>query len=87
MSATREAVIAALMSQNLNNGERRCVMWQFPGVCPMGDFFTALWEALKRADSENLNRLSLGFPEDAQALRDFRSGVLGAKIERFGVEF
>jgi len=38
----------------------------------LGGFETALWDALERADSTNLDALAKGFPEHVAALRNFR---------------
>ena len=87
MSAAREAINEALLSEELNDGEKECIQWQFPNVVPLPGFKAVLWEAMKRADSENLFRLRLGFPEEVDALRAFRNGELGEKVKKYGVEF
>lgn len=51
-----------------------------------GGFETALWDALERADSTNLDALAKGFPEHVAALRNFyhQAGywdALRAKVE------
>ena len=51
-----------------------------------GGFETALWDALERADSTNLDALAKGFPEHVAALRNYRHQLgywpnLVAKIE------
>jgi len=58
---------------NLNMGERHLVDWQYGGL---GGFFTALWDAIRRADGGNLDRLGKGFPEDVEAYRRY-SGEAG----------
>jgi hypothetical protein len=36
-----------------------------------GGFYMALWEAIFRADGNNLAKLSKGFPEEVQAYMNF----------------
>ncbi len=42
--------------------------WQYR-MC--GDFQTALWDAITRADEDNLDRLASGFPVEVRAYRLF----------------
>ena len=50
--------------KTLNEGERSLVNWQY---AMMGGFEECLWGAIKRADTHNLNRISMGFPEHVEA--------------------
>ena len=52
----------------LTEGERFIVSWQYH---LQNSFFTALAEAISRADIFNLARLEKGFPEEDRAYRDF----------------
>ncbi len=53
---------------NLTSGERFIFDWQYRMA---GGFNTALVEAISRADEDNLDRLSLGFPEEVEAYKNF----------------
>jgi hypothetical protein len=46
---------------SLTKSERFIVKWQY-GI--LGDFHAALIEAIKRADTDNLEKLRQGFPEE-----------------------
>lgn len=37
-----------------------------------GSFSTALWDAMQRADWVNIQKFSIGFPEEYQAFIDWR---------------
>jgi hypothetical protein len=64
----------------INDGERRLIEWQFRCA---SDFYGRLMAAISYADSDNLDRIAKGFPEEAQAYRDFaHTGDLGRKVER-----
>jgi len=64
------------------DGERSYLKFQFR---MSGGFWTQMWEAMHRADPENLARLSLAFPEEVAALRAWRVGDLAQRFERAGV--
>ncbi len=66
-----------------NAGERSLYRSHYDSL---GGFETALWDALERADSTNLDALAKGFPEHVAALRNFRHqpgywDALRAKVE------
>ena len=66
-----------------NAGERSLYRSHYDSL---GGFETALWDALERADSTNLDALAKGFPEHVAALRNYYHvagywDVLRAKIE------
>jgi hypothetical protein len=50
----------------LDEYERAIIKWQYK---MHGSFFTHLWDAIWRADEENLRRLELGFPIEVKAYR------------------
>ena len=52
----------------LTDGERFIVEWQFSFA---GGFKTALADAIRRADEYHLNLLSLGFPDEVEAYRNY----------------
>jgi hypothetical protein len=53
---------------NLNYGERELVKWQYKKLSGFGD---ALWLAIQRADTNNLDALEKGFPDQVIAYRRF----------------
>ena len=63
----------------IENGYDRYLKFQFHVE---GHFFTMLFEAISRADEDNLNKLALGFPEEVDAFKIWTrigSGRLVAK--------
>ena len=67
----------------ITEGERSLYRHHYDSL---GGFETALWDALERADSTNLDALAKGFPEHVAALRNFRHqhgywDALRAKVE------
>ena len=50
-----------------------------------GDFYTALWEAIKRADDENLGRLAQGFPVEVKGFLEWNRGNLADELRKKGV--
>jgi hypothetical protein len=55
----------------LNVGELELIQTQYNG--DLGNFKTALWEAIRYADQSNLKRLSTAFPEQVAAYVKFTS--------------
>ena len=53
---------------SLSKGERFVYDWQFD---ISGSFNKALAEAISRSENSNLYRLSLGFPEEVEAMIQF----------------
>lgn len=69
-----------LSHPSITDGEHTLLKWQHGGN---GHFFTALWEAIIRADLGNLRRLEAGFPSEVQAYRDFaHAGDFAKKVDR-----
>jgi hypothetical protein len=54
----------------MNQGEKHLVDWQHK---MSGSFFTKLFDCMASADSENLDRMRLAFPEEADALYRFKN--------------
>jgi hypothetical protein len=52
----------------LTKGEEFIVKWQYR---MLGDFKTALIEAICLADSQNLERLRLGFPDEVEGYLNY----------------
>lgn len=50
-----------------------------------GDFFTALFDAIKLADDQNLERLRLGFPIEVTGFVEWNRGSLAEKLREKGV--
>lgn len=47
-----------------------------------GHFMTAIWEAIARADENNLRRLRMGFPEEVDAYLAWARGDLHERASR-----
>ena len=73
---------AALNGDDWTAGEKLILRWQFRSL---GHFWTQLFEAMIRADDDNLDRLALGFPDAVEALRDWRFGDLGKRFDDAGL--
>lgn len=54
----------------LSQGVRSLVKWQYR---MHGGFYTALWDAISRADTYHLDKLSLAFPDEVEAYRKYTS--------------
>jgi hypothetical protein len=54
---------------NLSKGERFIVDWQYR---MLGGFFSSLAEALTRADTVNREKLRRAFPDETQAMIDYK---------------
>jgi len=54
----------------MNEGERKLCEWQYEMT---GSFYTTLFKAMSSADSFNLARLAIGFPEEVNSLQRFRN--------------
>ena len=63
--------------------EKWVIKWQYR---LLGDFHTALFDAIKRADEENLERLRLGFPEQLSGFLAWNRGTLGKRLREAGLE-
>lgn len=83
MPATREKIGEVLTSPAWTDSEKFIVKWQF-GL--LGDFYTALIDAIKRADEKNLARLELGFPAEVQGFRAWAYGDLARRLRDAGLE-
>jgi hypothetical protein len=72
-----------LESSDWNDGEKWVIKWQFR---LLGDFETALAEALCRADEDNLIKLSLGFPSQVQGFLSWNRRGLGQRLREAGLD-
>jgi hypothetical protein len=61
----------ALNSDEFTEGQKAIIKWQFK---MHGNFLTALFEAICRADPQNLARLELGFPVEVGGFKDWNNG-------------
>lgn len=83
MPATMQEVGAILRSEDLTEGEKIIVKWQFR---ILGDFQTALMEAIGRADDDNLERISRGFPDHVSGFMAWSRGGLGQRLRKMGLD-
>ncbi len=67
----------------LTEYEQHIVKWQFR---LLGDFETALMGAIARADDNNLMALSLGFPMQVAAYREWVYGQMGQHVRSLGLD-
>jgi hypothetical protein len=57
----------------IHNAYDKYLEWQFRVT---GGFYSHLFEAISRADEENLAKFALGFPQEVEAYKTFtRTGV------------
>jgi len=66
---------------NIGDGERRYLEFQ---LGRSSDFYSALFRAIGRADSDNLDKLAGAFPDEVAAYRAWCSGDLTIRKELFG---
>ena len=83
MPATREKIAEVLESPHWTLGEKMVVKWQF-GL--LGDFYAALFNAIKRADEDNLTKLAQGFPAEVGGFIQWSAGDLGHRLRAAGLE-
>ena len=75
--------IQAFLSDPNEPAESKAVLkWQWNLY---GDFYTALFGAIKRADDENLERLRLGFPVEVRGFVWWNRGGLAKELREKGV--
>ena len=79
---THQRIQAFLADPNEPPEEKAVLKWQW-GL--YGDFFTALFDAIKRADDQNLERLRLGFPIEVTGFVEWNRGDLAKKLRAKGV--
>lgn len=82
MPASREQIVAIIQSERFTKPEKFIVKWQF-GM--LGDFQSALIEAIKLADEGNLSRLAEGFPDEVGAFLSWSRGNLGDRLRAAGL--
>lgn len=72
-----------LQSTEWTTAEKWVVKWQFR---LLGDFETALANAIKLADENNLAKLKLGFPIQVNGFLRWHSGDLGKRLRDAGLD-
>ena len=78
-----EHVRKILADPNFTEGEKWVVKWQHR---LLGSFQTALADAIKLADDDNLARLAKGFPEQVQGFLGWNRGDLARRLRAAGLE-
>ena len=72
-----------LTSAYWTESEKWIIKWQFR---LLSDFQTALADAIKRADEDNLGRLRLGFPMQVDGFLQWHAGDLGCRLREAGLD-
>lgn len=85
MAASPETISKFLHSPDWTPGEKFIIRWQFNSLGLLGDFKTALIQAICLADETNLCRLDRGFPDEVGAYRDWAYGDLGKRLREAGL--
>lgn len=84
MPATREKLAEFLGEDSTwGDGVKSLIKWQFS---LHGDFYEALWGAIKQADDDNLRRLSMGFPLEVESFLDWSRGDLADRLRKAGLD-
>lgn len=58
---------------SLSEVERLAILWQHRNNVSLGGYRQALWEAIGLADEYALERLSLAYPDEVEAVRRWRN--------------
>src|SRR5690348_14231699 len=82
--ATREQIRQVLTSPDFTEGEKFVIRMQFRHAIQAGNFEEKLWELLCAADGDNLIRIAIAFPVEAQAFDGWAHGDLGNRIRAAG---
>ena len=77
-----EQIGIILTSDEWTEAEKFVVKWQFR---LLGDFRTALIQAIMLADDRNLEQLALGFPDEVAGYRAWAYGGLGRRLREAGL--
>ena len=87
MATTGATVWKFLESPEWTASEKAVIKWQYNETMHLyGSFFTALWQAIVRADHENLARLERGFPEEIAGFRAWAYGDLAERFRAAGLD-
>lgn len=75
--------VHAFLADSKESPEAKAVLkWQWHLY---GHFFTALFDAIKLADDQNLVKLGLGFPAEVAGFLAWNRGDLAEELRRKGV--
>ncbi len=66
-----------------SDSEKYVIMWQFQ---LLGDFQSALTQAIVRADEDNLKKLESGFPTQVHGFRQWAYGDLAVRLRKAGLD-
>ncbi len=80
---TMERLGEVLRNDQFTDGEKWIIQWQFR---LLGDFETALIDAITRADEGNLMKLALGFPMQVDAYLEWSRGSMGQLLRSRGID-
>ncbi len=83
MPATIKTLVDFLGSADWTESEKWVISWQFR---MLGDFQTALVQAIVRADEGNLERLAQGFPMQVEGFRAWSYGDLARRFRKAGLD-
>ena len=72
-----------LASPEWSVGEKSVVKWQFR---LHGNFRTALWVAIIKADENNIARIKRGFPDEVEGYRAWSCGDLATRLRDAGLD-
>jgi hypothetical protein len=78
-----QTIAKFLTSPDWPESVKHVIKWQYR---LNGDFETALWGAIVRADEDNLARLERGFPEQVLGYRAWAHGDLGTRLRAAGLD-
>lgn len=78
-----ETIGRLLDSPDWSDAEKSVIKWQFRLY---GHFYTALWDAIKLADENNLIRLEKGFPLEVYGFKLWSQGGLGKRLRAAGLD-
>jgi len=78
---TREQIGRVMVSSNFTAAEKDLLSCQYQSACHPGNFTQKLFEAIYAADSSNMRKLALGFPDEVDAVQHWTHGDLRQKME------
>jgi hypothetical protein len=78
-----KSVAEALVSSDFTDATKFVLKWQF-GL--LGDFQTALAQAIMKADDDNLARLRIGFPDQVDGFLQWNRGDLAQRLRAEGID-
>lgn len=86
MPSSVDTIYEFLRSDEWTASEKWVIKWQFNRALHLlGDFETALADAICRADENNLTKLYLGFPDQVTGYTQWTRGGLGRRLREAGL--